>query len=201
MKNSEDLRRALRAIDHKSYPAYKDLKGSYSFGNYVLSIDHVQGDPFASPSRLSILVDGKTAGFPVGLYDTRYKRVALQDYLNRLFYQEIEKYTFKAKGSGKSGLISVSRCGQEILERSAVTINPENGGLLFRFAAGFPGPMEGLSTRHSWNASSLISCRPVYRRSAFTKSSPPPRYKASSIWLRTSIISAPSCLPWICVRL
>lgn len=99
MKNSEDLRRALRAIDHKSYPAYKDLKGSYSFGNYVLSIDHVQGDPFASPSRLSILVDGKTAGFPVGLYDTRYKRVALQDYLNRLFYQEIEKYTFKAKGS------------------------------------------------------------------------------------------------------
>lgn len=44
MKNSEDLRRALRAIDHKSYPAYKDLKGSYSFGNYVLSIDHVQGD-------------------------------------------------------------------------------------------------------------------------------------------------------------
>ena len=62
MKNAEDLRRALRAIDHKSYPAYKDLKGSYSFGNFVLSIDHVQGDPFASPSRLSILVDGKTAG-------------------------------------------------------------------------------------------------------------------------------------------
>ena len=28
MKNSEDLRRALRAIDHKSYPAYKDLKAS-----------------------------------------------------------------------------------------------------------------------------------------------------------------------------
>ena len=62
-----------------------------------------RGIPFASPSRLSILVDGKTAGFPAGLYDTRYKRVALQDYLNRLFYQEIEKYTFKAKGSGKSG--------------------------------------------------------------------------------------------------
>lgn len=138
MKNAEDLRRALRAIDHKSYPAYKDLKGSYSFGNFVLSIDHVQGDPFASPSRLSILVDGKTAGFPGSLFDTRYKRVALQDYLNRLFYQEIEKYTFKAKGSGKSGLISVSRCGQEILERSAVTIHPENGGLHIRLAAGFP---------------------------------------------------------------
>ena len=138
MKNAEELRRALRAIDHKSYPAYKDLKGSYTFGTYTLSIDHVQGDPFASPSRLSILVAGKTAGFPASLFDTRYKRVALQDYLNRLFYQEIEKYTFKAKGSGKSGLISVSRCGQEILERSAVTIHPENGGLHIRLAAGFP---------------------------------------------------------------
>ena len=138
MKNAEELRRALRAIDHKSYPAYKDLKGSYTFGTYTLSIDHVQGDPFASPSRLSILVAGKTAGFPASLFGTRYKRVALQDYLNRLFYQEIEKYTFKAKGSGKSGLISVSRCGQEILERSAVTIHPENGGLHIRLAAGFP---------------------------------------------------------------
>ena len=138
MKSAQDLRRLLESIDRKGYPAYKDTRGSYDFGDYVLSIDHVQGDPFASPSRLSILVDGKTAGFPGSLFDTRYKRVALQDYLNRLFYQEIEKYTFKAKGSGKSGLISVSRCGQEILERSAVTIHPENGGLHIRLAAGFP---------------------------------------------------------------
>ena len=147
MKNAEELRRALRAIDHKSYPAYKDLKGSYTFGTYTLSIDHVQGDPFASPSRLSILVAGKTAGFPASLFDTRYKRVALQDYLNRLFYQEIEKYTFKAKGSGKSGLISVSRCGQEILERSAVTIHPENGGLHIRLAAGFPANGRTINAR------------------------------------------------------
>ena len=41
MKSSEDLRRQLRAIDHKSYPAYKDLRGSYNFGNYTLGIDHV----------------------------------------------------------------------------------------------------------------------------------------------------------------
>lgn len=53
MKSSEDLRSRLRSIDHRSYPAYKDLKGQYDFGNYTLSIDHVQGDPFAAPSRLS----------------------------------------------------------------------------------------------------------------------------------------------------
>ena len=38
MKSSEDLRRMLRAVDHKSYPAYKDLRGAYSFG---LSLIHI----------------------------------------------------------------------------------------------------------------------------------------------------------------
>ena len=138
MKSSEDLRRMLRAVDHKSYPAYKDLRGAYFFGNFVLGIDHVQGDPFASPSRLSIQIDGAKAAFPPAYYKEKHCRIALQDYLNRLFYQEIEKYTFKAKGSGKSGLIAVSRCGQEILERSAVTIRPTDGQLLVRFSVGFP---------------------------------------------------------------
>ena len=138
MKSSEDLRRMLRAVDHKSYPAYKDLKGAYSFGSFLLGIDHVQGDPFASPSRLSVQIDGAKAAFPPAYYKEKHCRIALQDYLNRLFYQEIEKYTFKAKGSGKSGLISVSRCGQEILERSAVTIRPADGQLLVRFSVGFP---------------------------------------------------------------
>lgn len=52
MKNKEDLKKELIKIDHKSYGMYKTLGGSYSFGNYILYIDHVQGDPFASPSRL-----------------------------------------------------------------------------------------------------------------------------------------------------
>ena len=128
----------LRAVDHKSYPAYKDLRGTYSFGSFTLGIDHVQGDPFASPSRLSVQIDGAKAAFPPAYYQEKHCRIALQDYLNRLFFQEIEKYTFKAKGSGKSGLIAVSRCGQEVLERSAVTIRPSDGQLLVRFSVGFP---------------------------------------------------------------
>lgn len=52
MKTSEDLRQQLHSINKKSYPAYKGLKGMYGFGDYILSIDHVQGDPFASPSHI-----------------------------------------------------------------------------------------------------------------------------------------------------
>ena len=43
------LKTMLNSIDHKGYPAYKGLKGSYDFGDYRLGIDKVQGDPFARP--------------------------------------------------------------------------------------------------------------------------------------------------------
>lgn len=63
MQSEAELRSLLSRIDHRGYPAYKDTKGQYRFPGYILSIDHVQGDPFASPSKVSVLVSGKTAGF------------------------------------------------------------------------------------------------------------------------------------------
>ncbi len=138
MKTSSDLQILLRNIDRRVYPSYKDTKGSYGFGNYMLSIDHVQGDPFASPSKVSIHIEGKTAGFPEEYYKTKERRVALQDYLLRLFRSEVDKYNFKAKGSGKSGLMSVSRPGQEVLERTACEIDPKSGKLAVRLEVGFP---------------------------------------------------------------
>lgn len=138
MKSSYELKQLLHSINRKSYPAYKDTKGTYQFGDYILSIDHVQGDPFAAPSKLSILITGAKAGFPARLYDTSYKRIALQDYITRLFHHKIDTYNYKAKGSGKSGLLSISRCGQEVLERTACTMDNRNGNLMLRLEVGFP---------------------------------------------------------------
>ena len=58
MQTAEDLRAILQRIDRRGYPAYQDTRGTYRFPGYVLSIDHVQKDPFAAPSRLSIRVEG-----------------------------------------------------------------------------------------------------------------------------------------------
>lgn len=136
MKSSEDLRRLLDSIDRKSYPAYKSAQGAYDFSDYVLSIDHVQGDPFASPSKLSITVPHRRAGYPAALFDTCEKRVAFEDYLVRRFCEEISRFNFRAKGSGKSGLIAISHPGPEILERTACQCTKE--GLTARFEVGFP---------------------------------------------------------------
>lgn len=146
MKTSNDLRELLTRIDHKGYPAYKDTRGSYQFEGYVLSIDHVQGDPFAAPSKVSIHVPEKTAGFPSDLYEEKHKRIALQDYLLRKFARESETFNFKAKGSGKSGLMSVSRCGQEILERTACELK-QDGTLIIRMEIGFPANGRTINSR------------------------------------------------------
>ena len=136
MKNSEELRQQLRSINRKSYPAYKGLKGLYHFGNYILSIDHVQGDPFASPSHVSIQFSHRDTGFPVEYYKDTLTGTTLCDYLTRQFEKQVSQYSFRAKGSGKSGLLTASHCGQEILSRTACEITEK--GITARFFVGFP---------------------------------------------------------------
>lgn len=138
MKTAAELQTLLRQIDRKGYPAYKDTKGNYRFPEYILSIDHVQGDPFASPSKVSLRIPGNVAGFGSECYENYHRRVAFQDYLLRRISLKLKDYSFTAKGSGKSGLLGISRPGQEILNRSACTVNPETGEVTIRMEVGFP---------------------------------------------------------------
>lgn len=138
INTSTELRSMLSRMDRRGYPAYKELRGAYRFPGFILSIDHVQGDPFASPSKLSISLEGSRAGFPEGLYKKACRRLALQDELIRAFGKQAEAFSFKAGGSGQSGLISVSRCGQEVLERTACHMDERTGDILLRLEMGFP---------------------------------------------------------------
>lgn len=136
MKMAEELQRELRSINRKSYPVYKGLKGAYQFPDYQLFIEHVQGDPFAAPSALRIFVPHSKAKFPERYYWDKCSKVALQDALLRRFAEISAKFCYQAKGSGKSGVIQVSHCGQEVLERTACEITKE--GIHIRFFVGFP---------------------------------------------------------------
>lgn len=136
MKNQNDLKKELQRIDGRGYKSYKDLEDKYDFGTFILSIDHVQGDPFASPSKVRIIVDNKVAKFPNNLFDLKYKSIAVCDFLTRLFSKNIRKYGEKIFGSGKSGLIEISRCPQEILDRTSVVFY--NNKIEVRFYVGFP---------------------------------------------------------------
>ena len=136
MKNLDELKIDLYKIDGKSYKLYKNLEGQYDFRNYILSIDHVQGDPFASPSRIRVIVKQNVAGFPKELFDNKNKNIATADYLTREFHYNVNKFSEKIFGSGKSGLIAISRCPQQILERTSIIIDEDK--IEARFYVGFP---------------------------------------------------------------
>lgn len=147
MKTKQELQNMLRQIDHKSYPAYKQLRGDYRFDGFFLHIDHVQGDPFAAPSKVRIEVPGSQAGFDPAWYDTKEKKTALEDFVLRAFGGQLKGVSFQAKGSGKSGLMSVSRPGQEILPRTGCQLAEKTGALTLRMEVGFPANGRTVNSR------------------------------------------------------
>jgi len=126
----------LERIDGRGYKAYKELKGNYELGGYTLFIDHVQGDPFASPSKSRIRIPQSEAGFNPRLFSNKVRKIAFEDYICRKFSHAIKAHSRGIRGTGKSGLIHIDAGKQEILERTAVEINKEF--IEARFYVGLP---------------------------------------------------------------
>ncbi len=124
VKDADELVSQLSRIDGRGYKAYKDIRGSYRIGEFSIHLDYIQGDPFAPPSKVRIRLDGDSAGFPEDLYGSRDRRVALQDYVLRVFDSALRRRVKGRRGSGKSGMVVVDRPGQQVLERTAVVVDP-----------------------------------------------------------------------------
>lgn len=135
MKTAKDLKQLLHSIDGGKYGAYKRLNNNhYRFEHFTFIVDHIQADPFASPSKVRVMMDRDTVGIPKQLLDSHDKVVAVSDFLTRTVGQAIQRVQKGAKGS--KGKMNIDRCGQEILERSAVQIDDEK--VEVRFEIGMP---------------------------------------------------------------
>lgn len=135
MSDRNTLKSTLLGLDNASYKAYKDLQGSYDFADFTLNVDRVQGDPFASPSKLRVKIPQAVAKFPAQLYQSVSREIALRDYILRQFDRFASQLS-SHRGTGKSGLIAIAGFGQEVLERNAVFI--DDNYLEVRFVAGLP---------------------------------------------------------------
>ena len=139
MNNSatmDDLRRILARIDGRGYNAYRELAGRYTFDDFNLHIDHVQGDPFAAPSRLRVRVLQHVARLPAELSGNTVRRVALEDFLARQIERAIRRTSQGRRGTGTSGLFAVDAGAQEVLERTAMLVTPD--WVEARLEAGLP---------------------------------------------------------------
>ncbi|HHY93685.1 MAG TPA: ABC-ATPase domain-containing protein [Firmicutes bacterium] len=136
LATAEDLRSTLRRIDGRGYKAYIDIKGSYRFPGFLLHIDRVQGDPFASPSEVRVVVSPELARFPVDIYRDPARRRGLEDFLLRGLAAALRREAKGHRGTGSSGVLGVMPCGQEILVRSALYVG--DGGVEARLVVGLP---------------------------------------------------------------
>ncbi|GJL49688.1 ABC-ATPase domain-containing protein [Candidatus Nitrospira salsa] len=125
MKTLDDLRHTLKRIDGRGYKAYKEIVGAYDCEWWTLFVDHVQGDPFAAPTKIRARVNHNISHLPADLWTMRVRCVALRDFLARTVHRTIQTLPQRHRGIGKSGLISIDVGGQEILERSAVVITEQ----------------------------------------------------------------------------
>ncbi len=121
----ENLGRVLLSLDGRGYKAYKEIRGVYLEGPLTIFVDHVQGDPFAVPSKVRIRLAAERAGLPPELFRNRIRRLALEDYVARRADGAISKSERPRAGSGKSGLVLVDAGGQEVLERTAVVVTED----------------------------------------------------------------------------
>ncbi|GIO21580.1 ABC-ATPase domain-containing protein [Oceanobacillus sp. J11TS1] len=119
------LKNSLLQIDRKSYKAYKQIAGSYTYPRYILHVDYVQGDPFASPSKIRAVIPKEERTIEPAWLETKARRTAAEDAFARVINKEVKKSRFSIKGSGKSGMIAFDGPGQEILERTAVSISEQ----------------------------------------------------------------------------
>jgi predicted ABC-class ATPase len=122
---ADELRSLLQRIDGRGYKAYRDLRGDYDLGDLSLHVDHVQGDPFAAPSKLRVRMPMHEAALPPAWWESRIRRIACSDLLARRVRREIQHAPPARRGSGHSGALQIDAGGQEVLERSAVRLTPD----------------------------------------------------------------------------
>lgn len=130
------LNELLKSIDGKTYGSYRRLNGIYNISGFKFSFLHIQGDPYAPPSRARMQIDLKTLDIPEELYNTQDSKIALADFLLRKANIAINNHS-DSVGTGKGGLLQMLSPGQEVIEQNGVSI--KNGTIEARLAIGLPG--------------------------------------------------------------
>ncbi|MGJ9459267.1 ABC-ATPase domain-containing protein [Oceanobacillus sp. CF4.6] len=118
-----NLFRELTQLDNKGYKAYKSIQGHFRFNDFELYIDYVQGDPFATPSKIRIVISNEKRAIQPAWLGSPKRKVAVEDAFARAVGNAVAGERFAVKGSGKSGMILFDMPGQEVIERTALQLN------------------------------------------------------------------------------
>jgi len=121
----QHLRKKIEEIDAKDYGRYQSLLGEYEFPSFRLIIEQIPKDPYA-PSHTGIyriIVKRRDPRIINWEINNSTAEIAFRDFIARLFYKASKTISHSRRGTGNSGIITINRPGQAILERNNVIID------------------------------------------------------------------------------
>lgn len=133
---ADELRGTLERIDGRGYKAYLEIGGAWDYSDFVLHVDHVQSDPFASPTRVRALVAPSVVGLDPAAYRSRPRALGTAAHLARTFAREARAAS-RPRGTGKSGILRMEHPRQKVLEQTALLVE-RDGSVEARFTVGLP---------------------------------------------------------------
>ncbi|MCK5345608.1 MAG: ATPase, partial [Candidatus Heimdallarchaeota archaeon] len=127
MMGKHILTQKITSIDGRDYGAYQSLLGTYDMGLFKLIIQQIPKDPYAPPHTgiYRIQVKRNDAQIINLNLTSKIQEIAFRDFLAREFFKASERFAGGVRGTGYSGIITINKPGQSILERSCVVIDDE----------------------------------------------------------------------------
>jgi len=138
MNRIEILKKKIESINQRDYGAYQSLKGKYDYPQFKLMIDQIPKDPYAPPhtGRYRIIIKNNFFQHFDKIFNSKTSEIAFRDFLARTFYNASIKHSKGRRGTGNSGLITIAKPGQAILDRNSVIADKKK--IEVRFFIGLP---------------------------------------------------------------
>ncbi|EEX94006.1 hypothetical protein VIOR3934_08656 [Vibrio orientalis CIP 102891 = ATCC 33934] len=118
----DQLTATLKKIEKQNYRAYQQIKGQYDFTDYTFFIDYVQGDPYASASRVRAVRPWSVTGLAWLRDQSDAYQIAARDFIARSF----------ADFAKQEQSIDIALTGQTVLDSTAVLFTEQGIELRFR---------------------------------------------------------------------
>jgi predicted ABC-class ATPase len=127
VRDLDRLADELRRMDGAPYGRYRALTGDWDLGAATLTVQRVQADPFAPPSRIAVAIPAAVAGLPDHAVRSPDRRRATADHILR-----------RARHRLAGSRLRVDAGGQEVLDRSAGRVG-EDGSVRIALGIDLPG--------------------------------------------------------------
>lgn len=129
----KELFQRLKAISGKNYGSYKQLANKkLDFGDFTLEFLHIQGDPYAPPSKILISAPLKVLGWNPDFTINTTKQIAFSDFLHRQL-----AFAVQSRYPEKNAPLVLTMPGQEILVRNSLWC--DNGNISLVLQVALPG--------------------------------------------------------------